>query len=109
MGGDSRFAREPSPIPERRAPPLDIQSRIMVTVSDKATSDAAMFAHGERLSDAGGMEACRGRLVSSARPVLGYAGWRYSFGHSPRSFSAAVTSNPAAGVIANPGGFGFFL
>ena len=43
------------------------------------------------------------------RPVLGYAGWRYSFGHSPRSFSAAVTSNPAAGVIANPGGFGFFL
>lgn len=41
--------------------------------------------------------------------VFGYAGWRYSFGHSPRSFSAAVTSNPAAGVIANPGGFGFFL
>ncbi len=66
--------------------------------------------HCERLSERAEWRRARASGVfRPPRPVLGFAGWRYSSGHSPLSFKAAVTSKPAAGVMANPGGFGFFL
>ena len=49
--GDSRFPEWPPTLPERRAPPLNIKRRVMVTMSDKATSNAAMLAHSKCFAD----------------------------------------------------------
>ena len=52
IGGDSRFSRELSPIPEGTARPFvfDIDRSVMVTMSDKSTSNATMLSHCQRLA-----------------------------------------------------------
>lgn len=52
IGGDSRFSREPSPIPEGTARPfvLDIDRSVMISMSNKPTSNTALLSHRQRLA-----------------------------------------------------------
>ena len=56
IGGDSRFSRELSPIPEGTARPFvfDIDRSVMVMMSDKSTSNATMLSHCYCLLTCGG-------------------------------------------------------